>query len=161
VTLLPPEQWFATLPTFLATTNAVITDGGGAVLLVKPNYRPYWTLPGGVLDGDEAPHQGCAREVLEELGLAIPVGRLLVVDWSAPTDIRKAFFGFVFDGGTLADPGTIRLQAEELDEYAFTAPDRVGDLLPPHIAGRVAAALAARATGGVAYLYEGVPVSPV
>ena len=51
---------------------------------MKPNYRDHWTLPGGICEFGEAPHAGCAREVAEETGLELPVGRLLSVDWQLP-----------------------------------------------------------------------------
>src|SRR3974377_1467290 len=59
------------------TAAALITSPSGDVLLVKPNYRELWSLPGGVLEDGEPPHVGCAREVLEELGLSVPVGARL------------------------------------------------------------------------------------
>src|SRR5690606_39748642 len=69
--LLPPEQWFATLPTAYLTASGLITDTGGRVLLVDPNYREHWTLPGGVVEHAEAPHTACEREVAEEVGLEV------------------------------------------------------------------------------------------
>jgi 8-oxo-dGTP pyrophosphatase MutT (NUDIX family) len=155
--ILPPEQWYASLPTFLASAGGVITDPDGAVLLVKPNYRPWWNLPGGVVEGDEPPHLACARELAEELGLDRPVGRLLVIDWIPPTDLHRAWFGFVFDAGTLTDTRRIRLQAEELDAVEFVRPDEALDRLNPIVAARLAAALRVREGQSVAYLHEGVP----
>src|SRR5207249_1778456 len=98
-TFLEPAAWYASLPSFLASAAVVITNPDGNVLAVKPNYRPHWNIPGGILEPDEPPHACCARELEEELGLRLPIGRLLVVDWVAPTKDRRAFFGFVFDGG--------------------------------------------------------------
>ena len=159
-TWLPPEQWYASLSTFLANASAVITDPDGAVLVVKPNYRPAWNLPGGILEADEPPHLGCAREVAEELGLDRQPGRLLVVDWLPPTDIRRAAIGFVFDGGTLLDKSTITLQTSELDAFAFLPPAEAIGRLAPFTAARLGAALRVRDGGQVAYLHNGVPVEP-
>src|ERR1022692_3519136 len=39
--------WYASLPVLYASAAALITDAAGQVLLVKPNYRDHWTLPGG------------------------------------------------------------------------------------------------------------------
>ncbi len=49
--------WYASLATLYGTAAALITSPAGEVLLVKPNYRELWSLPGGVLeDGDLPPH---------------------------------------------------------------------------------------------------------
>jgi 8-oxo-dGTP diphosphatase len=145
--------WYASLPVLYAAAAALITDTAGQVLLVKPNYRDHWTLPGGICEHAEPPHVACAREVLEEIGLDLPIGRLLVVGWSAPDGDRpNPIMHFVFDGGTLAGPGGIVLQEEELDDYRFTSPAEVAAFLPPLITARLQAALAARASGAAIYL---------
>ena len=145
--------WYASLPVLYAAAAALITDNSGQVLLVKPNYRDHWTLPGGICEHAEPPHSACAREVHEELGLDLPVGKLLVIDWAPPDGDRpNPIIHFIFDGGTLADPAGILLQQEELDDYQFTDPNAVADYLPPFIAARIPAALTARASGAATYL---------
>lgn len=156
---MEPAQWYASLPSFLASASALITDPAeAAVLAVKPNYRNHWNVPGGIMEAGEPPHLCCAREVAEELGFELAVGRLLVVDWVPPTDQRKAWFGFLFDGGVLQDPSQISLQSEELEEFTFVARPNLRDRLTANTADRVEAALLARQSGGVAYLYDGVLV---
>jgi len=156
---LEPAEWYASLPTFLASASVLITDPSkAAVLAVKPNYRPWWNLPGGILEADEPPHECCVREVAEELGVQLAVGRLLVVDWVAPNAQRRAWFGYIFDGGVLDDESKITIQSAELDGFAFVVRAELRDRLTANTADRVHAALHARATGGVAYLHNGVPV---
>jgi ADP-ribose pyrophosphatase YjhB (NUDIX family) len=151
-------RWYASLPAMHGAAAALITDRLGRVLLVKPNYRDYWTLPGGILEHGEPPHEGCAREVKEEIGLAITPGPLLVLAWARPDGERpRPFVFFVFDGGEIA-PGTgIRLQAEELEDHRFAGPADLASCLPPLIEARVRAGLAARAAGAAVYLPDGVP----
>ncbi|RSM55063.1 NUDIX domain-containing protein [Actinoplanes sp. ATCC 53533] len=156
---MEPAQWYANLPSFLASASALITDpSGAAVLAVKPNYRNHWNVPGGIMEAGEPPHLCCAREVAEELGLELAVGRLLVVDWVPPTEQRKAWFGFLFDGGVLEDPSRISLQSEELEEFTFIAHADLRTRLTANTADRVEAALLARDSGGVAYLHDGALV---
>lgn len=154
--LTDERTWFSSLPTMVGSAAALITesdDAAGPVLLVKPNYRTLWSLPGGILESGEAPHRGCAREVTEELGLTLRIGPLLVVDWAPPGGARaKPIVSFIFDGGALADGDSITLQAEELDDWRFVEPGTVASYLPPFLASRVAAALRARATGTPVYL---------
>jgi len=146
-------SWFAQLATQYAASAALFTSPDGRVLLVRPNYRDHWLLPGGMLEEGEAPHAGCRREVAEETGLAIEPGPLLAVGWAAPEGARpKPIMIFVFDGGVLADDTPITLQEAELEEYRFVPAGELGTYLPPVMAARVTAALRSRATGATAYL---------
>jgi 8-oxo-dGTP diphosphatase len=152
----PAEQvaWYATLATMFGAAAALFTDPAGRVLLVKPNYRDHWSLPGGLLDQGEPPQAGCRREVQEELGLRITPGPLLTIDWVPPDEIRpRPIVHFIFDGGELDDDVAIELQHEELDDYRFVEPGDLASYLPPVIASRVTAALRSRAAGGAAYLH--------
>ncbi|MGH3156546.1 MAG: NUDIX domain-containing protein, partial [Streptosporangiaceae bacterium] len=151
------EQWYAGLPSMTGATAALITAPSGWPLLVKPNYRDNWSLPGGILEHGEAPHVGCAREVAEEIGLTITPAGLLAVAWLPPDGIRpRSFVFFMFDGGEVAADVEIKLQAEELDDYRFVDPGELAAYLPPFIEARVRGALEARETGATLYLPNGV-----
>jgi 8-oxo-dGTP diphosphatase len=153
-TWIEPDQWYAQLASFYATTAALITEAGtGRVLLVKPTYHDYWALPGGYLEAGEYPQDGCARELHEELGLHLAVGALLVLDWAPPSGPRpRALISMTFDAGELPVSTSIRLPAEELSTYAFLTPDTAADRLPPAVAPRITAAIEARRTGRCSYL---------
>jgi 8-oxo-dGTP pyrophosphatase MutT (NUDIX family) len=149
---LPPDVWYAGLPGVVIAAGALFTDPGGRVLLVKPNYRDHWTIPGGICEHGEPPHLGAAREVAEETGLAGLAGPLLTVDWGQPYGLAaRPIMHFVFDGGTIAAGTPIRIQAEELDGYQFTQPGELAGWVPPFLQARLAAALAGRAKGYPVY----------
>ena len=149
---LDPGIWFAQLPGVVVSAGALITDPAGQVLLVKPNYRDHWTLPGGICEHGEPPHAGCAREVAEEIGLSLPVAALLAIDWAQPfgPDARPIMH-FIFDGGTLDDGAAIVLQREELDHFRFTGRPELASYLAPYGLARVTAALAGRESGATVY----------
>jgi len=150
--------WYASMPTMFGAAAALFTSPAGQVLLVKPNYRHLWSLPGGILEDGEPPHEGCRREVEEELGLQITPGPLLTVGWVAPDGIRpRPIVHFIFDGGELDVATPIRLQVSELDEYRFVDPADLAGYLPPFMQARVTAALRRRAGEGPAYLTEAHP----
>jgi 8-oxo-dGTP diphosphatase len=153
---LPPPAWHASLPGVVLAAAGLIRDDAGRVLVVKPNYRDHWTLPGGICEFGEAPHAGCAREVAEEIGLRLPVGRMLAVDWQLPLDIygrqaRPAVF-FVFDCGVLHSLSGVRLQAEELDACRFADEPELAALLADTNVPRVRAAISSLSSGCAQYV---------
>ena len=147
------DSWFASLPGVVIAAGALITDLDDRVLLVKPNYRDHWALPGGICEHGEPPQAGCEREVAEELGLEIPVGRLLATDWSQPygADARPIMH-FVFDGGVLDDDARIVIQEAELDGYRYTPTAELPSYLPAYGLARVTGALRARASASSIFL---------
>jgi hypothetical protein len=68
---------------------------------------------------------------VEELGIAFPAGRLLVVDWVAPHGPWDDSLMFVFDGGVLSEEkraGT-RLSDRESAAFRFFHPDEASEAL--------------------------------
>ncbi|GII80715.1 ADP-ribose pyrophosphatase [Sphaerisporangium rufum] len=152
---IPPDDFYARINKTLAGAGAFITDRRGRVLLVKPNYRDHWLWPGGHVDEGETPADACAREVREELGLILPVGRLLGVHWVPPLGDRPLpLVHFLFDCGTLPSEDGIVLQREELDAYRFVAPGEAREVMPAYLVRRLRAAIAAR-TGGTSFYLTG------
>jgi ADP-ribose pyrophosphatase YjhB (NUDIX family) len=59
--------------------GAIVFDDSGRILLIKRGRPPgtgLWSLPGGRLEPGESDAAGVRREVLEETGLRVEVGRL-------------------------------------------------------------------------------------
>ncbi|MFI8952141.1 NUDIX domain-containing protein [Streptomyces sp. NPDC053750] len=154
--------YIAGLPRVLAGAAAVLRDAEGSVLLVEPGYREGWTLPGGTIESDagETPRQGAWRETLEEIGLDVPLGRLLAVDWSHGPG-RPPIVAYLYDGGVLTEDDfkAIRLQEEELLSWRVVPREDLGGHLTGALLGRVLAALDVLAEGsGTAELENGVRV---
>lgn len=151
--------YIAGLPRVLAGAAALFRDTEGRVLLVEPNYREGWALPGGTIESDdgETPRQGARRETAEEIGLDVEPGRLLAVDWVHGAG-RPPLVAYLYDGGVLAesDLKSIRLQEEELLSWRLVPREELTEYLPGSLGGRVLAALDVLAAGtGTAELENG------
>ncbi|MER6526555.1 NUDIX hydrolase [Streptomyces sp. NPDC001508] len=151
--------YIAGLPRVLAGAAVLFRDTEERVLLVEPNYRPGWALPGGTVESDdgETPRQGARRETAEEIGLDVTPGRLLAVDWVHGTG-RPPQVAYLYDGGVLSsdDLGSIRLQEEELLSWRLVPRGELAGHLPGALGRRVLVALDMLADGtGTAELENG------
>ncbi|GHB46811.1 ADP-ribose pyrophosphatase [Streptomyces xanthochromogenes] len=126
--------YIAGLPRVLAGAAMLFRDAEGRVLLVEPNYREGWVLPGGTVESDtaETPRRAARRETLEEIGLDVEPGRLLAVDWVHGA-ARPPIVAYLYDGGVLDEKAldSIRLQEEELLSWRLVPRED----LPGHLLG--------------------------
>ncbi|WP_326768939.1 NUDIX hydrolase [Streptomyces sp. NBC_01591] len=155
-------SYIAGLPRVLAAAATVFRDDRGRVLLVEPNYRDGWALPGGTIESDdgESPRQAARRETAEEIGLDLRPGRLLAVDW-ARGPRRPPIAAYLYDGGVLDEEQlkAIRLQEEELLSWKLVEREEIDRYLLGALALRVRAALdVLESGGGAAELEDGHPV---
>lgn len=116
------------LPRKRAIAQLLVRDGGNRLLLCNLTYKTDWDFPGGVVEDDESPRAAAERECLEELGLRLPAGRLLLVDWLPAWGGWDDACVFVFDGGvhepSLLDRAT--LQPREIRQVEFCDDEQVG-----------------------------------
>lgn len=125
--------------------DVLIRDEQGRILLVNPTYKPYWDLPGGMAEANESPRAAAERELREELGLTIKVGRLLTLDWQPPHGPWDDQLSFTFDGETLNRKAIDRIHVEtrEIAEFSLLPPDSVAERTTPKMAARIRNALLA------------------
>jgi ADP-ribose pyrophosphatase YjhB (NUDIX family)/transcriptional regulator with XRE-family HTH domain len=137
--------------------DVIVRDEGGRLLLVDPNYKPDWDLPGGMAEANEPPRQAASRELKEELGLEVPIGRLLCVDWVSPHGPWDDSLMFIFDCGELdtREISRLRLLDDELAAFRFFTKEDASALLRPYVWRRVEVALDALRTGQARYLEDG------
>lgn len=159
-----PEAWNAHLAEGNArqarkriSVDVLIRDEHGRVLLVDPNYKPDWDLPGGMAEPNEPLLSTARRELREELGLQISPGRLLGVEWVAPHGPWDDLLNFIFDGGVLDSDAAanLRLADEELQAFQFCDQQEINKRLRPYVQRRVEAALEVLNTGRAQYFEAG------
>ena len=149
------------IPRIPASAGALVSDHGGRLLVLRPNYKSGWTIPGGMMEADgETPWEACRREVAEETGLEVETGRLAVVDFLRPRSHKPGGMRFLFDCGRFNSAffGRITLQAEEISEYRLVDRPTALDLLSGPLRRRVSASFDEERCR---YLEDGVPVPGV
>jgi ADP-ribose pyrophosphatase YjhB (NUDIX family) len=150
----------ARLPRKRVAAGALIRDAEGRLLFVVPTYKPGLEIPGGIVEEGESPAQACRREVAEEVGLDLRVGRLLVVDWVPPQGVWSDGVLLVFDGGVLSaqDAAGLRAYDPEIGAVLLSTLDEAAERLRPAMLRRLRAASAALQDGGPRYLEHGEPL---
>jgi 8-oxo-dGTP diphosphatase len=141
--------------------DVLIADQTGRILLVDPTYKPDWDMPGGMAEANEPPRQAAERELREELGLELTVGRLLVLEWQPPHGPWDDLLTFVFDGGVLAEDTVhgLHIGDRELRAFDFVPIDDARTLLRPYVWERLDRAVRAKANGETAYVERERPSS--
>ena len=136
--------------------GALIRNPQGHLLLVRPTYKDGWDIPGGYVEPGESPGAACLRELKEEIGLTIAIGRLLVVDW-APHPAEGDKLLFVFDGGTMTDAEAAALVPDgvEIAEIRFHAEVGLEGRMPDRLSRRLRLAAEAARLGDTIYAEHG------
>ena len=149
------EEYQKMLPKKIVGTAVLFFNDLGELLIVKPDYRDGWLVPGGSAEEEEAPLECAIRETKEEIGLDIPEMKLIGV-FHSPKKSPKHFdsLKFIFFGGVLNEEqiSQIKLQTDELEEYKFKSISEAMPLLSPSLQKSVPACLEAIKNKTFAYI---------
>lgn len=111
---------------------AAVVERGGRVMLCQrlpdAHNALKWEFPGGKLEPGEGPEAALARELEEELGIEVAVGRVrdAVFHQYPDRDVLVLFYGCEILRG---EPGTVECNAiawaepEEMSDYDFAGAD--------------------------------------
>lgn len=98
----------------------MLEDMDRRLLIVKANYKPYWTVPGGIIDEGETPKQAAVREVFEEVGIRLDERDLAFVLVADRISNHLQTYQFLFKANLANEAKKqIILQAAEIEDYAF------------------------------------------
>lgn len=124
----------------------IFDDKREKILLTRRTDNGRWCLPGGAMEPGESLTEACAREVEEETGLLVKVGRLVGV-YSTPHRIieyadgnQKQLVAHSFEAEIIGGELTL---SDETTEYGYFTLDEIAHLdLMEHHHERIADALA-------------------
>ncbi len=147
------EEYHKTLPKKQTGTAVLLFNEVGHLLIVKPNYKDGWLVPGGAANENESPTACARRETKEEIGLDIESLALVGVYYAPAKDNHSDSLKFLFYGGVLSEAciSKIVLQKKELLEYTFLPSHEAIPLLSSSLRASIPDALDARARDMVAY----------
>lgn len=96
------------------------------LLIVKANYKNYWTLPGGIVDHDETPKQAAIREVFEEVGITLNPDQVSFVAVVDRISSQAQTYQFIFKAVLpVSAKEAIILQTSEIDDYALVSRSQI------------------------------------
>ena len=136
-------RYFAKNPTRVRLTVSAVArreGGNGEILLIQRADNAHWGLPGGHVEPGESVAQATAREVLEETGCEIEVGRLIGV-YSDPErqtvessgGERSQFINLCFEAEVIGEIGSPTTPDETLNTGFFAQDALPEPFVPIHM----------------------------
>jgi len=117
------------MPQPLLVTAAIVIQNGRILItqrLPESRHAGLWEFPGGKLEPNESPHAALKREILEELGVELEVGKIFDV-------IHHRYeWGTILLLAYLCELGPQPLQHLEVADHRWVAPEELDSykLLP-------------------------------
>lgn len=119
-------DWFDGLHKRASAAGIMCETADGRLLIVKANYKPHWTIPGGLIDPGETPLEGAIRETVEEVGIDVSSDRASFVYVANRQSEFAHTYQFVFHTIVSDEEiASIKLQASEIDEYDLVTKETV------------------------------------
>lgn len=115
-------------PTHRVGAFAIIRDDHGRVLISRRSDSGWFNLPGGGVESHESAPEGLVREVREETGLEVAIGRLIGLYAKPQKHEMVLTFEARVTGGTLQP-------SDEADLHEWVTPDLLSErqVLPKHL----------------------------
>lgn len=119
------------MPVKRLIAHVVMTDPAGRILLCRTTFKKDWELPGGFVEPGESPMLAASREVSEEIGMDLRVGRLLAMDWLPPYLGWSDAIELLYDGGEHPEdlPERLEYDVREIVHAAWFDVNAIGGVV--------------------------------
>jgi ADP-ribose pyrophosphatase YjhB (NUDIX family) len=120
----------------VVTAGALLLDQESNIMVLRVSYRSTGAIPGGVLHRLEKPKVGAEREILEELGIKVKLGRVLCMASDTVFDNTTDALRVIFEGPRMTDDllSQISFADKEVIGYHFVPVDQLDKYLAPNLA---------------------------
>ncbi len=148
------DEYYKNLSRKAVSAAALFFNRENKILILKPSYKDYWALPGGVSDFYESPWKTCLREIKEEINLDISEERkLLSVFYAFSKEKDREYIQFLFYGGKLDNKQmkSIKIDNNEIVDFKFIKPEEGVNFLSKETAERVLKSIKAIKDNRIAY----------
>ena len=116
--------------------KAIIVKNNKVLLLRDPRMTEViWEIPGGRMNIDEEPRAAVAREIMEELGVAVTVGEVVYMEQFFQSNEGKRAFVIVYEAFLVDENADFVLSADEVSEIAWVPKEEIGNypLFPDYV----------------------------
>jgi len=162
--IMNESEYIKKLPKKKMATGVIFLNNKNQILVIKPTYKNWWSIPGGVINRNESPLAAGLREVKEEIGLKINSLQFLSLDYMSPKVsgylTKDENIQFIFYGGKLSSQKIklIKLDKNEISEYKFVEELKAVKILSDRLAKRLPSSLKALRKNCPIYLEGGKKV---
>ncbi|MFZ1987955.1 MAG: NUDIX hydrolase [Minisyncoccia bacterium] len=109
--------------------KVVVERSDGAILLVRDFGKELWDLPGGRLNTNELPLEALAREVREELGIAVEIKNPVCTDTFLLSDEEgHPHFLVVYRAVMRDENDSLVLAPDEIEEARWATEEEIKEL---------------------------------
>lgn len=109
-----------------ASAGVVMCNAKGEALVLKANYKPYWSFPGGWVEDGQTPREAALRELQEETGITLHTDDIRFFFMVNRSSRLMQSYQFIFLAiNILPDKEELNLQLDEIDAYKFVSRQEV------------------------------------
>lgn len=152
------KEYAERLPKKQVGTAVLFFNTDNELLIVKPDYKDCWLVPGGATDEDESPLHCAVREVNEEIALNIPELKLVGIYYGSAHGFYSDSLKFIFYGGILTNDQIkhIKIQKNEITDCKFIKIEEALPLLSDSLQKSIPQSLIALKNNTVVYIENSI-----